>query len=450
MMMCRRYTTTTMNKKSKITEGILFCLVVLLCAGIRGFFLAGGQIPVRDDASLYEASMIREERNEPVMTSGAVFAYTEILEDVLRFTGNKLEAVAGLQLLLQCATVVLLYLGCRLLSGSVAAFLEALFFSVFPFFLKLVFQAAPENTYLIGFAFLLLLVGLCGSVMKKDGFYRRSRDEFLILLTGFVSGALLIWHLMTLVLIILFLLMVTGNAGKIQERRRGFRNRKNMEELLRGAKEEEADRKDRKQKGELQPMSLPAHILILLCGILIGIFVTLMKYTGVTGNTFTEQFAWWIHSFTGSGFQGLTPAFVFLLPGSVLASGMVQLLINKIVGKKENVLSSGSEVAAMAEEVKRAELPADERMRTKTEDAEPAAGKGKSAAEGTEPVVTEKPADEGEKKDVEEKKGKKKINYIENPLPGPKKHVKRNFDFKIGKRKDDFDIDIEEGDDFDI
>ena len=51
---------------------------------------------------------------------------------------------------------------------------------------------------------------------------------------------------------------------------------------------------------------------------------------------------------------------------------------------------------------------------------------------------------------VEEKKEKKKVNYIENPLPLPKKHVKRNFDFKLDKRKDDFDIDIEEGDDFDI
>ena len=67
--MYRPYTTTTMNKKRKITAGILFCLIFVLCAGIRGFLLADGQIPLSDDASLYEASMIREEKNEPVMTS---------------------------------------------------------------------------------------------------------------------------------------------------------------------------------------------------------------------------------------------------------------------------------------------------------------------------------------------------------------------------------------------
>lgn len=434
-MMCRQYTTTTMNKKSKITEGILFCLVFLLCAGIRGFFLIGGQIPVRDDASLYEASMIREEKNEPVMTSGAVFAYTEVLGDVLKFTGNKLEAVAGLQLLLQCATVVLLYFGCRFLSGSVAALLEALFFSVFPFFFRLVFQAAPENTYMAGFAFLLLLTGLCAGKLRIGSFYRRSRDEFLIFFTGFVSGVLLIWHLMTIFLTGLFLTAVAFHAGQILERRRGFQNRKNMEALLEGKKEpeESTGRKKRPYKGELEPMGIGAHILILFCGILTGGFITLMKYTGITGHTFADQFMWWIRSFTDSSFQGLSPVFVFLLPGSVLISGIVQLLINRIAGKQEGD----------------AALPADEGAQTKTGDAEPSAEK-KAAAEITEPASAEKAAIKGEKKEVEEKKGKKKINYIENPLPGPKKHVKRNFDFKIDRRKDDFDIDIEEGDDFDI
>lgn len=43
----------------------------------------------------------------------------------------------------------------------------------------------------------------------------------------------------------------------------------------------------------------------------------------------------------------------------------------------------------------------------------------------------------------------KKINYIENPLPLPKKHVRRVMEFKLDE-KDDFDIEIDEKDDFDI
>lgn len=43
----------------------------------------------------------------------------------------------------------------------------------------------------------------------------------------------------------------------------------------------------------------------------------------------------------------------------------------------------------------------------------------------------------------------KKTNYIENPLPLPKKHVKRVMEFKLDE-KDGFDIEIDEKDDFDI
>ncbi|RHV52252.1 hypothetical protein DXB46_00360 [Lachnospiraceae bacterium OM04-12BH] len=370
-----------MNKKRKITAGILFCLIFVLCAGIRGFLLADGQIPLSDDASLYEASMIREEKNEPVMTSGVVFAYTEILTDVLKFTGNKLEAVAVMQLLLQCATVVLLYFGCFALSGRTAALLEALFFSVFPFFWQLMFAARPENIYLAGFGFLLLLTGLCRQKINKGGFHRRSMDEFLIFLTGFVSGVLLIWHLMTVFLIVVFLAVAAFHAAQLLERRKDSKNR---------------------------------IFLIYPCGILLGCFGTLMKYTGITGNTLIEQFSWWISSFTAVQFQGLSPFFVFLLPGSVLGTAGIQLLMDRIAEGKGSSLS------------------VDE------------------AVEEVEMALTEEPESRGEMETVEEKKEKKKVNYIENPLPLPKKHVKRNFDFKLDKRKDDFDIDIEEGDDFDI
>lgn len=381
MMMYRPYTTTTMNKKRKITAGILFCLIFVLCAGIRGFLLADGQIPLSDDASLYEASMIREEKNEQVMTSGVVFAYTEILTDVLKFTGNKLEAVAVMQLLLQCATEVLLYFGCFALSGRTAALLEALFFSVFPFFWQLMFAARPENIYLAGFGFLLLLTGLCRQRINKGGFHRRSMDEFLIFLTGFVSGVLLIWHLMTVFLIVVFLAVAAFHAAQLLERQKAFKNR---------------------------------IFLIYLCGILLGCFGTLMKYTGITGNTIVEQFSWWISSFTAVQFQGLSPFFVFLLPGSVLGTAGIQLLMDRIAERKGSSLS------------------VDE------------------AVEEVEMALTEEPESRGEMETVEEKKEKKKVNYIENPLPLPKKHVKRSFDFKLDKRKDDFDIDIEEGDDFDI
>ena len=46
----------------------------------------------------------------------------------------------------------------------------------------------------------------------------------------------------------------------------------------------------------------------------------------------------------------------------------------------------------------------------------------------------------------------KKVQFIENPLPLPKKHVRRKLDYGVSvpAGKDDFDLDVDEKDDFDI
>lgn len=53
---------------------------------------------------------------------------------------------------------------------------------------------------------------------------------------------------------------------------------------------------------------------------------------------------------------------------------------------------------------------------------------------------------------IQEKAEEKKKNYIENPLPLPKKHVPKTMDYRteLPPDKMDFDIDISEFDDFDI
>ncbi len=72
---------------------------------------------------------------------------------------------------------------------------------------------------------------------------------------------------------------------------------------------------------------------------------------------------------------------------------------------------------------------------------------------------------EDKKMPVEEKQDEyfiaedgRRIKYIENPLPGPKKHVKREMDFDLQEYDDllefpdenEFDYKISENDDFDF
>lgn len=46
--------------------------------------------------------------------------------------------------------------------------------------------------------------------------------------------------------------------------------------------------------------------------------------------------------------------------------------------------------------------------------------------------------------------GEAKVTYLENPLPVPKRHEKRIMDFDMEGKADDFDIQIDENDDFDV
>ena len=51
-----------------------------------------------------------------------------------------------------------------------------------------------------------------------------------------------------------------------------------------------------------------------------------------------------------------------------------------------------------------------------------------------------------------EEVGQREVRYLENPMPLPKKHVKRVLDYglKSTAEDDDFDFSVAEDDDFDI
>ena len=171
-----------------------------------------------------------------------------------------------------------------------------------------------------------------------------------------------------------------------------------MESLLK----DEGNAEDDKNR---EMMPLPSEMIILAAGMLSGGYATLMKYTGVTGLYIQEQFLWWkdrLFRFDNGRFQDLE---LWLPLGLMIAicAGAVLEIILKAVSRKE------SEEKDIEKEM--APLPED----------------GK----------------------VEEKKEKKQVKYLDNPLPLPKKHVKRTLDFELDK-KDDFDIEIKEDDDFDI
>lgn len=408
MMMYRQCTIIGMNKKSISWKEIIFIVVCFAAAiGIRLFFLLSGEMAVTDDFQYYQASMIKEQMQEPVMTSGIAFAYGESLSDILMFTGNRINVIAGYHIVLQTAIFLFMFLGCRFLIGKAAAVFEVLLLAFAPWMIGWIFQASPETFYLFGWAFVFLMTGIFARETKSRGWYRKNRDEFFLMLFGFLTGVVCIWHYMGLLLLVLIGGIIIANVSFLTEKRKRWKEVYAMESLLSEEEEDECERE------EVMPVA--SQIFIIAAGIMLGGYCTLMKYTGVTGNFIKEQFVWWqkqLLRIEGSRWQDLSVMLPVWMIITILAGVGVQAAFSVICDRREREKDDLKQETAAEEEVK------EEKKESETEN--------------------------------------RNIKYIENPLPLPKKHVKRIMDFENTESvppeetKDDFDLEIEADDDFDI
>lgn len=146
----------------------------------------------------------------------------------------------------------------------------------------------------------------------------------------------------------------------------------------------------------------------LLFWVLVGVFAGLMRYTALTGLSVLQQLGWWAAYLTDFRKQGQEVSGLLTL--WMIAAWMVGVVC-RWHGKSAK---RGEE--KMAEE-----------------------------KEGTnESMEAHQEADSGEEQG--------KVKLLENPLPVPKKHVKKEiaFDFDMEDAKMEFDISVSEEDDFDI
>lgn len=377
--------------------------------GIRIFLMMPGQMTVTDDFGYYQASAVQAEEKEPVITSGNVFAYTESLTEILKFTGNRMEIIAGYHIILQTASFLFLFLGCCCLFGRAAAFLEIILFSFSPWMITGIFKISPENYYLFVWSLVFMLSGFFYKKTEENGWYRNSREELYLIITGFILGIVCIWHHLGFLLLLFLIYAVVKNEPGLNERRKNRNAAVEMERLVRGEDWEPDDRE------EIMPAS--SQLFILISGMLLGGYCTLMKYTGITGDFIKGQLEWWLlqlYRFENGRWQDMELWLVIWLPSGILAGAVLQAVMNKCGRQKKT--APVTEVQTVKEE----KIPEDE-----------------------------KPKEEEKEKEMD-KEAERKINYIKNPLPLPKKHVKRTLDFKLDEKKDDFDVEINKGDDFDI
>ena len=404
----------------------IFFVVCLLAASAFYRMQILKQLDVPKDSIYYDMAFIKNAGGVPSLAHGASYCYAAVLSAVFSFSGNKAAAGLVLQAALQVLSLLLLYLGIRRLAGRAEAFWAVVILAFLPSYTGKIYELEPETFYFFLWTLGIYLIGKCGTEKRKNS----SRIVFFLAgvyigIMGFLdrSG----W--------LLFLF-----AG-------GLCIKKAMEE-----NEKETARK------ETYRDSCMAFAFCLL-GAAGGMFGCLISDAALSGvplgsiwSTWLNLFSWrgdtWILSGPESdsaigaalcfGNMLLAVGFWFhkdlkteawillLLAAATLNTGLSGPFGYQILLVFAWAALAGFGIASMgvclgAEKIVKAKVP---------------------------DLVLED-MDQAEEEEEEIRSG---VKLIENPLPLPKKHVRREMDFDrlVEWEKMKYDIPVDESDDFDI
>lgn len=412
---------------SVVTDSLLLVFWFVITAGIRIWYFLFSGITIDNGYGYFEAAMIQKLQEQPVfpvhgglLKIGVSHAYIENLSGLFRFTGNRMEAVAVWQAVMQVAALVLIVFAMRLMVGRAAAFVTGSLLSFLPCMITRIFCVMPETYFLFHWSVVLALLAWFYYKTRKEGWFRCNSGELYLMVTGFYLGIVCAWHFAGFLLLGFVFYLLLRNAPVVKERRRR-------------EQETEYERQLAAENGEEIPeekyltMSIASQSFILFFGMLSGMFCTFMKYSGVTGRSVWREFyRWAIGKWAMSGAWSPVQEVGMMQPVCLIMAVIAGILIQLIWGRA--VKAQNRQI----EEEINGEMTVKEK---KLKEAVPEAAALEAEA------VPEQQA---------QKQAERKIDFIENPLPLPKKHVARKMDFKISEAADDFDIDIKETDDFDI
>lgn len=431
------------NKKQRILS-VLWMLAAVITRIL--YFLFNSQTVV--DTYGYYAHVLNGVEEEPVLTSGMAYAYTNHLSKILPYLENGMESIGIYHLILQIMWMVFLIAGMGILFGGIAQFLTGGVLMLAPGITETMFVVSPENYLMFWFSLLFLALAVFFWLTKKHGWYRSSFCELYLMLTGFWTGVVCIWNYSGWLLLPLMVYILN-------------KNRYNLKDKIWEQKQKEI------YLERQQVMRVGSQMSILTVGILLGMYATLMKYTGMTGISVGEQFGWWIVQYRAfpNRCQDISTQLILWLSLAGVAGILCSVLIQSVQRSKLQNMMYEDEVYFQDEE----EKPVSE---GKISGKEAKKDRKEVKKEKTEAKKERKEAKKGKKEDKKEVKKEtkyvvtqdgRKVELLDNPLPIPPRHEKREMDFKFnefseesaakeesGEETDEFDLKDLENDDFDV
>lgn len=371
----------------------------------------------------YDAAIIREGGSVSAAEQGISCLYTRLLSFLFSFLGNRQEAGILMQCVLQLAGIVLFYFAVRRLTGKITALVSLGILSFFPGAVRYCFMLTPEILFFFLFSCLLFLLSTFQRGEEKKG----RRTAAAIFITAFLGlcGGYLFYLDITGILFFAALLFVLLSK--------------------------------KRKKGKTL-----VYIISSGLGILLGFGLFLFFEASVSDSGFIVAFSRWRQTAFGSTNLSFILAgpditsvasiagcffaawYVLSFPFLKQDKGSFYMLFLLVISmfvffQKTNMdyqilgtmcwsVLAGLGVTSVFQE-------RESRLwhKNKEKDVD-------SMTEEDTDIIIE---------DIEEKPA---IQFIENPLPLPKKHVKRTMDYKFHPEEAmmKYDIEIAENDDFDL
>lgn len=401
-------------------------------------------------SSYYDMALVRAGEQLTPLTHGAGYLYVLCISVVCSFLGNRIMSAVLLEAVIQIISLVLSYLAVRKSAGKLPACVVLMYLSFSAVYVDEMYSIAPDNLvfmlYLIGLLFVITYV--------KDYCKNRFSKPMAIcgaVLIGVVIGILVYLDLRFIVLLVFLIGLFTGKK----------------------------EHKDGEAVDHTVKVSIGAFVVTLVsCAAVLGVIFQIAALYKDT--TFSQEgSAWWelyrqksSISLTYSRVQEMPDllvvsliimaasflvfefyrdnkeqnymlwilACILIAPTPMFSYGVLNCTMISLfqwsvlagLGLQNCILGGQAKIVqAKIEEINASVEPA----------AEDSIQTVRETTAALKPVQTS-----GEMQEEE------KPRFIENPLPLPKKHVKREMDYQypVADKDMKYDIEVDENDDFDI
>ena len=256
---------------------IVIILWLIATAMIRLLFYLYDYTGVLDSYGYFDASMLMLEENDHVLSSGLAFAYTNAIVKILSHFSYNINALFFYHLILELIALLILFLACTRFWRFKTALIICSVLSISPVLIEMVRICSPEEYFLFYFSFIFYFLSIFSKYTRKHHWIRSTLNELIVLGMGVYSGIIITWNYMGLLLVLIMIIIVIRNYRLLNDK-------KQVENMVDGDELDEG----------MQVMSIFNQMSILFFGIVVGMFFTLMKYTGYSGLYLVDQFKWYL------------------------------------------------------------------------------------------------------------------------------------------------------------